>query len=97
MADERFTAGTLVEVSFIEGGQRITYQATVIGDADRKGDYVVQVVSVGPGSDATVGARLAPMLGLKVEMNEVARSQETRAAEAKTMTVQPAPPRAPPP
>lgn len=70
-AVDKFTAGDMVEVAFVANGERIAYRALVLGEAERRGDYRVRVVSVEPGSNVAVGAVLAPILGLGVRMTRV--------------------------
>jgi hypothetical protein len=69
MAPQRFTPGDTVRVWYVQDGATFEYTAKVLRPAERQGDYVVQVLTAGPGSGATEGAIYAPILGGPVGMD----------------------------
>lgn len=68
MPRPQFNPGDIVRVWYDKDGTRVEYTAKVLRPAVRAGDYDVQVITVGPGSEARVGAVYAPMLGGPVQM-----------------------------
>jgi hypothetical protein len=62
MAVERFSKGDVVRVWWTEDGKDFEYTARIIGPAQRKGDFAVEVITPGPGTGVKSGSRLDPIL-----------------------------------
>lgn len=65
-----FSPGDRVRVDYeTDDGQPTWYRAEVLGPSNQRGgDYFVRVIELGPHCAVSVGDRLSPILGDKIEL-----------------------------